>query len=92
MLDCVAAVRAGQHPVLLVPDEEKDGAKAVARYEGVGDALTVFSIEEFLAKQIIDLAIQDGKDHLSVLREIVDVYNSRLAQVETDLSLSIELR
>jgi hypothetical protein len=54
---CAASIRAGQRPVLLVRDEEKDGAKAVANYEGLGDLLTVLSVEEFIAKQVIDLVL-----------------------------------
>ena len=33
-----------------------------------------------------------AKDFFSVLKEIVEIYNRRLAEVETDLSLQIEIR
>jgi hypothetical protein len=35
---------------------------------------------------------EENKDFFSVLKEIVEIYNKRLSEVETDLSLRIEVR
>jgi hypothetical protein len=54
--------------------------------------LAIISIESFVAINIIELAIEEKKDFFRVLQEIVNVYNKRLEEVETDLSLQIEVR
>ncbi len=40
---------------------------------------------------IIELAADENKDFFAVLQEIVQIYNRRLGEVETDLSLRIEV-
>jgi hypothetical protein len=45
-----------------------------------------------VALNIIELATEESKDFFSVLKEIVEIYNRRLQEVETDLSLRIEVR
>jgi len=54
--------------------------------------LTIISIEDFVALNIIEQATEEDKDFFSVLQDIVHIYNRRLAEVETDLSLQIEVR
>jgi len=41
---------------------------------------------------VIELADAEGKGFFAVLQDIIALYNKRLAQVETDLSLQIEVR
>ncbi len=40
----------------------------------------------------MELATEENKDFFAILQEIVQIYNRRLAEVETDLSLQIEVR
>jgi len=47
---------------------------------------------DFVAVNIIELATKESKDFFSVLKEIVEIYNERLSEVETDVSLQIEVR
>lgn len=61
-------------------------------YEGADDLVSVFSIEDFVALNIIEMAAAEGKDFFILMKEIVQTYNRRLEEVETDLSLRIELR
>jgi len=89
---CATNVRAGKLPILLVPTEQAYRAKVLAQEHGIGKELTVLAIEDFVALNIIELAAQEDKDLFAILREIVQIYNQRLAQVETDLSLRIEVR
>ena len=44
-----------------------------------------------MALNIIELATEENKDFFGVLQDIVQIYNRRLAEVETDLSLRIEV-
>jgi hypothetical protein len=78
--------------VLLVPRNQLNKAIVLAQDEGVDKEVSVVSIEDFIALNIIELAADENKDFFSVLNEIVDIYNKRLLEVETDLSLQIEVR
>lgn len=89
---CAENVKAGLHPILLILREQETKTRILAQDEGVDKELTIISIEDFVAMNIIELATEEGKDFFSVLKEIVAIYNKRLAEVETDLSLHIEVR
>ena len=67
-------------------------ATALAEDEGVDSEMSVISIEAFVAMNIIELATEANTDFFALLQEIVQLYNDRLAEVETDLSLQIEIR
>lgn len=89
---CAGNIRAGLHPILLIPGEQQNKAKVLAQDEGIDRELTISSIEDFVAFNIIELATEESKDFFSVLKEIIQIYNKRLAEVETDLSLQIQVR
>lgn len=89
---CARNIKVGLHPVLLVPCEQKNKAQILAQDEGIDKYLNIISIEDFVALNIIELAAEENKDFFSILTEIVEIYNKRLAEVETDLSLQIEVR
>ncbi len=89
---CAANVMVGLSPVLLVPRGQLNKATVLAQDEGVDKQVSVLSIEDFIALNIIELATDENKDFFSILQEIVEIYNNRLLEVETDLSLQIEVR
>ena len=89
---CAENLTVGLHPILLVPREQENKARILAQDEGIDKELTIISIEDFVALNIIEVATEENKDFFSVLKEIVEIYNKRLAEVETDLSLQIEVR
>jgi hypothetical protein len=89
---CADNLKVGLHPILLVPHEQENKARVLAQDEGIDQQLTIIAIESFIALNIIELATDEKKDFFSVLKEIVDIYNTRLSAVETDLSLQIEVR
>lgn len=88
---CAQNTRVGLLPVLLVPREQENKARVLAQDEGVEKRLMIVSIEQFVAANILELALEEQKDLFDVLKEIVDIYNRRLSDVETDLSLQIEV-
>ena len=92
MQKCAQNIRVGLHPILLIPREQENKARVLAQDEGIEGELTITSIENFVALNIIELATEESKDFFSVLKEIVEIYNKRLSEVETDLSLQIEVR
>ncbi len=89
---CIENVKAGLKPVLLVPREAEYRAKALAEEEKIDKSLSIISIESFVALNIIELAIDNDQDFFGVLQEIINTYNERLAAVETDLSLKIDVK
>ncbi len=89
---CNSNVKAGLHPVLLVPKEQENKARILAQDESVDKDVTIISIEDFIALNIIELATEENKDFFTVLKEIINIYNRRLSEVETDMSLQIEIR
>lgn len=88
---CAANLQVGKHPILLVPSNQENRAKVLAEDEGIGKELIILSLEGFIGANIIELAIEEHKDFFAILQEIVNIYNKRLAEVETDLSLQIEV-
>jgi hypothetical protein len=89
---CAANVKAGLLPVLLVPGDQEYKAKGLAEDGGIDKALVIMSIEAFVALNVIQMATEEEKDPFTILKEIVEIYNRRLGEVETDLSLQIEVR
>ena len=89
---CADNLKAGYHPILLIPREQETKVRILAQDEGIEQQLTIISIESFIALNIIEIATDENKDFFSILKEIVEIYNARLSAVETDLSLQIEVR
>ncbi|RJP19340.1 MAG: DUF4928 domain-containing protein [Candidatus Omnitrophota bacterium] len=89
---CAENIKVGLFPILLIPSEQEYKAKALSQDEGIEKELTIISIEAFLALNIIELAIEENKEFFGVLQDIIKIYNRRLEEVETDLSLRIEVR
>jgi hypothetical protein len=89
---CSQYSQSGYHSVLLVPREQFEEAMVLAREEGIEKCLIIVSIENFVATIIIGLAMDENKDLFSILTEIVNIYNERWAEVETDPPLLIEVR
>jgi len=89
---CAQNIRIGLHPILLVPEDQRNRAQILAQDEGIHNDMMIIAIEDFVAVNIIEVAIQENTDFFSVLKDIVGIYNRRLAEVETDLSLQIEVR
>lgn len=89
---CADNLKAGFHPILLVPSKQEARARELAHETGISKLLTIVSLEEFVSMNIIEMAIEENKEFFGVLQEMIEIYNKRLAEVETDLSLQIEIR
>lgn len=88
---CRANLGAGLHPVLLVPRDQVDKARHLAEDQEVDERITIIAIEDFIALNIIEMSTGQQQAFIAVLKSIVDKYNRRLAEVETDMSLKIEV-
>jgi hypothetical protein len=88
---CKENIESGTHPVLLVPKRFLEKTTWHAESAGIADRVTILSIEDFITQNVIEMSTELGKDFFGVLEQIVNEYNTRLEEVETDMSLKIEL-
>lgn len=88
---CKANAAANRHPVLVVPAEQVQKAKALSEIEGISGRLTILALEDFVAQNVIEISVEHGQDFYATLQEIVAEYNKRIEEVETDMALKIEL-
>ena len=88
---CKRNIETGVHPVLLVPRQYLEKARARADVVGILPRVSILAIEDFITQNIIEMSTSQQRDFFSTLKAIIDEYNHRLEQVETDMSLKIEL-
>lgn len=89
---CAANIQSGLHPVLLVPREQAAKSRHLAEDKGIINDVTIIAIEDFVASNIIELSNGKQSEFINTLRSIIDAYNRRLEEVETDMSLRIEVK
>ena len=92
ILRCQENVETGVASVLLVPRQHLASAAWRAEDEGIADRISILAIEDFITQNIIELSTERGEDFFTTLRVIVSEYNRRLEEVETDMSLKIEIQ
>lgn len=88
---CKENIQIGLSPILLVPTKQETRARILAEDEGILKEITIISIESFVSLNIIEMATEENKDFYTLLKEIIDIYNQRLSEAETDMSLQIEI-
>jgi len=82
----------GLFPVLLVPRDQVDKARHLAEDQGIIARITIIAIEEFIAQNIIEMSGGQQDQFTATLKVIIEKYNRRLEEAETDMSLKIELQ
>ena len=87
---CRHNIRNGYKPFLLVPDNKLIGARQIAE-QTCEQQIAVESIESFVSQNINEISSFD-KNNLSLsFKKLVEIYNHRVNDAETDKSLMIEL-
>lgn len=89
---CADNLKRGFFPVVLTPRVAVERAKGLAAYDNLEIKLVVFAIEDFLAQNLIEMADNDSLPYFEILGEVIEAYNRRIQDAETDSSLRIELR
>lgn len=82
---------AGVHSVLLLPRQYVGTARIRAEIVGVLQTVSILAIEDFITQSIIEMSTYRQRDLFSTLEAIIGDYNRRVEEVETDMSLRIEL-
>lgn len=85
-------LKSGLRPVILVPREQVARAIHLAETQGIESRVMIVAIEEFLAVNIVEMSEGHEQFFVATLKSIIEKYNRRLEEVETDLSLKIELQ
>jgi hypothetical protein len=88
---CKQNIAEGVHPVLLVPRRFLENARVRADVAGIQHRASILAIEDFITQNIIEMSTNEQQDFFSTLKAIIDEYNRRLEEVETDMSLKIEI-
>lgn len=87
---CAQNIREGYRVFLLVPDRTLSGARQNAELSMPGQ-MVVESIESFVSTNIEELSVFTKKEVVSGLRRLLESYNSRVTDCETDKSMLIEI-
>jgi Domain of unknown function (DUF4928) len=87
---CKHNISQGLTPFLLVPDNKLIGTRQNAEQTSEHQ-IAVESIESFVSQNINEISVFDKGNLILNIRELIDIYNRRVDDVETDKSLMIEL-
>ncbi len=87
---CKRNLADGLRVFLLVPDEILAGARQISDLETTG-RVSVEAIESFVSQNIEELSEFEGYRVAQNMKLLLDKYNERVAEVETDLSLVIRI-
>lgn len=87
---CVANLNEGKCPFLLVPARSVEGVRQNADTAATG-RIDVAAIESFVGFNVNEISAFGKGASGKALRKLLDIYNKRVEQVETDLSLMINI-
>lgn len=87
---CAADVRSGFRVYLLVRNEMRVAAEQTAHISH-SDKISVQSIETFVGQNLDELASFSKKAFKTKFRELLEIYNRRVKEIESDKSLLIEI-
>lgn len=84
-------IKKGLRPYLLVPERQVPAARNLVEDNSLTERVTLQSLESFLATNIDEMSDFGHAQVLSRMRELFDVYNRRIEEVEVDKSLKVEI-
>ena len=88
---CVHNIQNGFRPRVLVPADQIQRALVHAEDAGIDKQVAVQSIEDFVGTNIEEVAGFSQDAIRAQLRVLLELYNTRVEQAESDLSLKIEI-
>ncbi len=87
---CKHNITQGFKPFLLVPDNKVIGARQIAEQMSE-QRIAVESIESFVSQNINEISVFSNDRLIDSFKQLIELYNQRVDEVETDKSLMIEL-
>lgn len=91
MAKCQTNVELGFRPKILTVEERIGTARSLAENIGIEGRVSVSGIEDFLSRNIDAMASYSRAETRRVFRQLFDTYNLRVAAVEPDPSLLVEI-
>lgn len=88
---CQANLRRGGRPVILTLREKVAKARGLAEAMGVEKRVAVFALEDYLAMNLIEIAAAAQTSPDAVFRRLVEAYNHRVVQAETNRAVTVTL-
>lgn len=88
---CAQNVKDGLSAIVLVLDSKLAAARALLETEGLESKVVAESLESFVGQNLSELAEFAPAKFAENLSSLLEEYNRRVAEVETDASLLIEL-
>ena len=87
---CLNNILEGYKPLLLVPDNKLVGARQIAE-QIVEQQIAVESIESFVSQNMNEISNFGKFELTNSFKRLIEIYNIRVNEAETDKSLMIEL-
>ncbi|MEZ4552964.1 MAG: DUF4928 family protein [Dehalococcoidia bacterium] len=91
MEKCRSNVRDGLRVVVIVTEGTREGAKQLVATNDLSDYVTVTTIESFVGQNVDEISEFDSAIYPSTISDLLRRYNERIAAVEPDASLQIEI-
>lgn len=88
---CARNIKDGLSAIVLVPDSKLAAARQLLETEGLESKVVAESLESFIGQNLSELAEFAPAKFAENLANLLAEYNRRVAEVETDESLMIEL-
>lgn len=88
---CRGNLQNGFRAILLVPNSRLQAARQLADGKGLADRVGVHAIETFVGQNIEEMSEFRKTNFATRMRALLEKYNERVAAVETDQSLLIEI-
>lgn len=88
---CAQNVRDGFRPVVVVPESKIDAARQLAELAGIMDRVDVIGLEAFVGLNVEEMASFRAAEVRSGLRRLLHTFNDRIREIESNVSLQVEI-
>ena len=88
---CLENFRAGRRPVLLVAERKLAGAFVLAAQLEAESRIDIYGVERFVSSNLNEIAGFSSTGFNETFRRLIEIYNDRVLEAETDHSLMIKL-
>ena len=89
---CRVNVEAGRRPIIITRGDGVVAAAVLAAGQGLGEAVDVFDVEQFIALNLYELSGFDSARRSLTANDLVERYNAIVEAHETDPSLRIAVQ
>jgi hypothetical protein len=89
---CRDDINDGFRPLLITGQRRLTVAEALSENAGLSDSIDVFEVEQFIAINLYEIGKFAADGRKAAISNFVNRYNDIVEDVETDLSLKIEIK